>query len=99
MSTRRRQPQYSISVKVSPDEKKAFADHAAYLGCTQSELVLRAIRSVLAPPAPLIENARQHLSSVQAIQAAGATDPELVAALIESTRRLITTVRQQADRP
>lgn len=94
--TRSRAPQHSLSLKVTAEQKRAFAKRCADAGISQTEM-LRRLFERLPEQQPLAAVARDHIALIHQARAAMAAgtpiDAERLDELTESTRELITAIR------
>jgi hypothetical protein len=94
--------QYSLSFKVSGEQKSAFAARCASAGMTQSEMLEQLAFGRIPDEQPLIGVARAHISLVHDLRADAAAGRPMDAALMEelliSTRALIAAVRLSLER-
>lgn len=89
--------QYSISLKVSQEQKRAFAKRCANAGISQSEMLDRCLFGRLPDEQPLPVVAREQIILIHQLRAASEAgipiDAGAMAELIASTRELIATIR------
>lgn len=97
-----RAKQFTLSVKVSGEEKERFAVRCARAGLTQSEVLLRAIAGNVPAEQDMPALAREQLMLVHRLRAALAdgrpVDAEMLDALCAVTRDLIGTTREALGR-
>ncbi len=95
--TRSRAPQHSLSLKVTAEQKRAFAKRCADAGISQTEMLKRLFER-LPDEQPLAAVARDHIALIHQLRAAVAAgtpiDAERLDELTESTRELIAAIRR-----
>ncbi|RSY79345.1 hypothetical protein DAH66_17420 [Sphingomonas koreensis] len=93
--------QYTLSFKVTGEEKQAFAQRCASAGKTQSEMLEQLVLGRVPDEQPLIGVARAHISLIHDLRAGAAAGRLIDAArmneLLTSTRELIAAVRHSLD--
>lgn len=99
MAVREKRPrQYTLSLKVDEERKRAFAERCAAAGMTQSEMLERCVFGRLPDEVPVTAILRDHLALLHHLRAAlsdGAPiDSIEMDGLVEVTQKLITAVRQ-----
>ncbi|WP_137787764.1 hypothetical protein [Sphingomonas sp. 3P27F8] len=89
--------QYTLSLKVDEERKKAFAERCAAAGVTQSEMLERCVFGRLPDEVPVTAILRDHLALVHHLRAALADgvpiDNVELQGLVDVTRELIAAVR------
>lgn len=95
---RPRSRQYSLSLKVSEEGKRAFAKRCDDAGMSQTEMLEKCVFGRLPDETPLPGILRDHLALVHHLRAALAgglpIDGAALNELAETTRALISAVRQ-----